>query len=113
MGSRSAGRANPPERSYYTLAEAAEMLGVHYETAARWVRSGKLPGVRLSRKKVVVPKDKCHALLSGGSTTTPGTSLPVGSPAWWLGLVGTLTPKEAERIMATVEECFERVEEDF
>lgn len=65
------------------------------------------------RKKLIGPKNKCQALLSGGSTTTPETSFPVGSPAWWLGLAGTLTPKEADRIMAIVEECFEGVEGDF
>ncbi len=70
-------------------------------------------GSKLSRKKLTIPKDKCHAHLAGGATTSSRTPLPAGSPPWWLKLVGTLTPKEAARIRATVEECFEKVEEDF
>ena len=42
----------------YSLTQAARVLGVHYETVARWVRTGKLQGVKLSRRKVVVPKEK-------------------------------------------------------
>src|SRR5207249_4023638 len=49
------------ERPYYTLSEAAQVLGVHYETAARWARTGKLPSVKLSRRKVIVPKEKLDA----------------------------------------------------
>jgi MerR family transcriptional regulator, light-induced transcriptional regulator len=29
------------------LAEAADRLGVHYQTAYRWVREGRLPAVRV------------------------------------------------------------------
>lgn len=102
----------PAKRAFYTLAEAAQVLGVHYKTAARWVRTGKLPGVKLSRRKVVVPKDKCHALLSGKLPRMKKDNLPFGSPKRWLALAGTLTPEEADQIMKSVEECFERVEEE-
>ncbi len=98
MGSR-------PERSYYTLAEAADALGVHYETAARWVRSGKLPGVKLSRRKVIVPKEKCDALMSG-------TLHEAKKGPWWRPLIGTLTPQEAEGLRAVVEECCEKVDQE-
>lgn len=102
----------PNERRFYTLTEAAQVLGVHYETAARWVRSGKLPGVKLSRRKVVVPKEKCHALLSGRLTFPSATRSLIDSRQWWLPLVGTLTSKEAAKLRAIVEECFEKVEEE-
>ena len=112
MGSDPRERGNPPKRSYYTLAEASEVLGVHYETAARWVRSGKLPGVKISHRKVIVPKEKCRALLEGPSASTGSDRVPAGSPKWWLALTGTLTPKEADRIMAVVQECCEKVDEE-
>ena len=100
------------KRSYYSLSEAAQVLGVHYETAARWVRSGKLPGVKLSRRKVIIPKEKCHALLSGESAASrKPVPLPFGSPLKWLALAGTLTSKEAAKLLEFAED-FEKVEED-
>ena len=50
---------------YYSLAQAARVLGVHYETAARWARSGKLAAVRLSRRKVLVPNTLVQIGLPG------------------------------------------------
>lgn len=100
------------ERSFYTLSEAAEVLGVHYETAARWVRSGKLPGVKLSRRKVIVPKETCDALLSGSLAVRKVAPSVDGPPRWWLPLVGTLTPKEADQLLALVQDCCERIENE-
>src|SRR5438067_10870276 len=100
------------EPVYYSLSEAARLLGIHYETAARWVRTGKLPGVKLSRRKVVVPKEKLDAFLAGeGNAAGKKAALPFGSPQRWLALAGTLTHEEAEQILASVEEVFEQVEE--
>jgi excisionase family DNA binding protein len=101
-----------PETSVYTLAEAAELLGVHYETVARWVRTGKLGGVKLSRRKVVIPKERLDALLAGSG---PGREAPplegVGSPQRWLALAGTLSPSEAEALRASTRD-FELIEEE-
>ncbi len=100
------------ERVFYTLSQAAEVLGVHYETVARWVRTGKLPGVKLSRRKVVVPKEKLAAFLSGDSTALEKVAPPaIGSPQRWLVLVRTLTPKEAEKLRASAQD-FEKVEDE-
>lgn len=98
------------ERVFYTLAQTATLLGVHYETVARWVRSGKLPGVKLSRRRVVVLKEKLDAFLSGESVNA-GKGVPpgIGSPQRWLALIRTLTPKEAERLRASAQD-FEKVE---
>jgi excisionase family DNA binding protein len=99
------------ERSYYTLSEAAHVLGVHYETAARWVRSGKLPGVKLSRRKVIIPKEKLDAFLAGQATAARAPDdLPFGSPQRWLALAGTLTHEEAEQLRAFAE-VFETIED--
>src|SRR5437764_8480248 len=84
------------EPAYYSLTQVASLLGVHYETAARWVRTGKLPGVKLSRRKVVVPKENLDALLARkANIVEKDDSLPFGSPQRWLALVGTLTHEEA------------------
>jgi len=87
----------------YSLTQAAEVLGVHYETVARWVRTGKLAGVKLSRRKVVVPKEKLDAFLTG-TAPQPGPRPEVGSPQRWLALVGTLTPEEAALLRRSTEE---------
>ena len=81
-------------------------MGVHYETAARWARSGKLAAVRLSRRKVLVPKEKCAAILSGG----PGGVSEVGTIQRWLPLIGTLSPREAARLRELAKD-FEKVED--
>lgn len=100
------------EPVYYTLSQVAERLGIHYETAARWVRTGKLAGVRLSRRKVVVPKEELDALLAGKTVNAEKEPpLPVGSPQRWLALAGTLTPEEAAFIRATLED-FDQIEEE-
>lgn len=39
------------------LREAAERLGVHYQTAYRWVRSGRLPAARVRGRYLVSPDE--------------------------------------------------------
>jgi excisionase family DNA binding protein len=99
------------EQVVYSLTQAAQILGVHYETVARWVRTGKLQGVRLSRRKVVVPKEKLDRFLAQGRRAAqPSGSLSAGSPDRWLALAGSLTSQEAEALRASAE-VYERVEE--
>jgi excisionase family DNA binding protein len=86
----------------YTLPQVAQLLGVHYETVARWVRTGKLRGVKLSRRKVVVPQEQLEAFLAGGTSTA-------GSAQRWMALARTLTPQEAEQLRASAQD-FEHVE---
>jgi excisionase family DNA binding protein len=101
-----------PESPVYSLAEAAEMLGVHYETAARWVRTGKLEGVKLSRRKVVVPKEKLDAFIAGDTLRSgPNKTLEAGSPGRWMALVRTLTPAEAKALRHSAQ-VFEKVDEE-
>src|SRR5947209_10099048 len=99
------------EPVFYSLSEAAQMLGVHYETVARWVRTGKLPGVKLSRRKVVVPKDRLEAFLRGDHGSGGQNPPAIESRQQWLDLVGTLTPEEAQFLRASRQE-FDKVEED-
>lgn len=46
------------------LKEAAHELGVHYQTAYKWVRSGELPAVRLGSRYEVAPAAIDHFLAS-------------------------------------------------
>jgi excisionase family DNA binding protein len=99
----------------YSISETAHTLGVHYETVARWVRTGKLAGVKLSRRKVLVPKKNLEAFLAAGTNDASKTSRGLkpgstGSPQRWLALAGTLTSKEAGRLRESILD-FELVEE--
>nr|BAL59183.1 hypothetical protein HGMM_OP3C338 [Candidatus Acetothermum autotrophicum] len=90
-------------RVFYTLAQVAELVGVHYETVARWVRTGKLKGIKLSRRKILVPKEQLDALFAGEATAA-------GSAQRWMPLIRTLTPQEAEKLRASTQDL-EHVEE--
>ena len=46
-----------PDTSPITLQEAADRLGVHYMTAYRYVRTGRLPAQRSGSQWLVDPKD--------------------------------------------------------
>lgn len=61
--------------SSITLTEAAERLGVHYMTAYRYVRTGRLPARKVGREWQVDPVDVEHLRAAGG----PGAEVvPVG-----------------------------------
>jgi len=90
------------ERVLYTLAQVAQLLGVHYEAAARWVCTGKLHGIKLSRRKVVVPQEQLEAFLAGGTSTA-------GSAQRWMALARMVTSQEAEQLRAFTQD-FEHVE---
>jgi excisionase family DNA binding protein len=53
-----------------TLHDAAEMLGVHYQTAYRWVRQGQLPAVKVAGVYRVEPDD-VDTLANHRSQPTP------------------------------------------
>ena len=53
-----------------TLQEAADRLGVHYMTAYRYVRLGKLPATKVGATWVVALQD-LEPLVANGQTHTP------------------------------------------
>jgi excisionase family DNA binding protein len=111
MDSRTVRFGEMSDQVVYSLAQAAQILGVHYETVARWVRTGKLQGVRLSRRKVVVPKEKLDRFLAQERrAASPAGSVLAGSPERWLALAGSLTSQEAEALRDSAE-VYERAEE--
>lgn len=44
------------ERKTYTVPEAAKIIGVCSKLAYQMITAGKLPCIRISNKKVVIPK---------------------------------------------------------
>lgn len=52
-----------------TAREVAELLGVSIETTLRWVRSGKLPAIRLPSGAVRFSTDALDEWIAGGVTS--------------------------------------------
>lgn len=45
------------ERKTYTIKEASQIIGVCSKLASQMVTAGKLPHIRISERKVVIPKE--------------------------------------------------------
>ncbi len=58
---------SPPRGRLLTLHEAAERLGVHYMTAYRYVRTGRLPATRRGALWLVDPRDLRAAAAGAGA----------------------------------------------
>lgn len=52
------------ERKTYTVPEASRIIGVCSKIAYQMVTAGKLPCIRISDKKVVIPKDALEKWLA-------------------------------------------------
>jgi excisionase family DNA binding protein len=55
-----------PNRLTYTVAEAAQLLGISREFAYQQVKSGDLPSVQLGRRRLI-PRVALDRFLSGGA----------------------------------------------
>jgi excisionase family DNA binding protein len=51
---------------YITINQAAERLGMSARTVRRYIKSGRLPASRLSRKTVRIAESDVQDLLGGG-----------------------------------------------
>lgn len=83
------------------LAEAAARLGVHYQTAYRWVREGRLPAVRV-RGRYELEVSDVDALARERDTPTPLTP-PAGRRSW---------SRLADRLFVALREGDERAATD-
>lgn len=54
---------NKVERLTYTVTEAAEIIGICSKTAYQMVSTGKLPVIRITNDKVVIPKEALYQWL--------------------------------------------------
>ena len=52
------------EKLVYTVEEAAQLLGISRATAYNLVAQGKLPAIRISERRLIIPKLAIANLLS-------------------------------------------------
>jgi len=57
------------ERLIYTVEEAGELLGISRATAYALARQGRLPVIRISDRRLIVPKVALSRLLETGNTS--------------------------------------------
>jgi excisionase family DNA binding protein len=67
-------------QEWVTTTQAAELLGVHAETARRYVRFGQLPARRLPSGHIRIRRSEVQRLLRDGPTP-PGDSPPTVATA--------------------------------
>jgi len=53
------------DRRWYTITEAAELLGVSHDTVSRLIERGELPAIRVSRRIVRIPVPAFEFYASG------------------------------------------------
>ncbi len=58
---------NKKEKLTYTVEEAGELLGISRGTAYALAREGRLPVIRISDRRWVVPKAQLERLLNGAT----------------------------------------------
>jgi len=58
------GHPSQPIRMSYSVAEAAQLLGVHYFSVYRLIQRGKLRVCRVLRGKIIVPRSELLKLLN-------------------------------------------------
>lgn len=63
--------ATDQTRATLSIAEAAERLGVSYNTIARAIDRGDIPAIRLGRRRTI-PTHIIDRLLTEGNTTVNG-----------------------------------------
>ena len=62
------------ERLVYTIEECGKMLGISRATAYSLAREGRLPVIRISDRRIIVPRAAIEKMLSeaGSKDKTPG-----------------------------------------
>ena len=55
--------AQTQERDFYSVAEAAERLGVGHSTVWRWIAAGKLPAYRVGLKNIRIKKRDLESVI--------------------------------------------------
>src|SRR5438552_11061253 len=68
VGSPETSAADVGSRSFYSVSQAAELLGVSRVSIWRWVRAGHLPVVRLGHRTVRIKRDDLEALAVRGQS---------------------------------------------
>jgi len=89
-----------------TVSEAAALLRVNPHTVYRWIRSGRLPAVRYSRRVVRVRRED---LTRDVTTGNDGGVVPRKRPSWskekLLHGMGRISHEEAEELRRVIREA--------
>src|SRR5436305_1869727 len=81
MQSRSGVLETKPERAYYSVSEAATLLGVSRVSIWRWVRAGRIPIVRLGHRTTRIKRDDLERLRIERDSAARNPSAP--RPTGW------------------------------
>lgn len=65
---------NETKQKYFTVAEMREYLGVGYQMSYRLLKMPGFPVIKLSPRKILIPKDKLDAWMNeqAGKATAEG-----------------------------------------
>jgi excisionase family DNA binding protein len=56
------------ERLTYTIKETAKALGISYQSAYKLIKSGKIPSVRMGKRRLLVSKEDLMNTIKTGIT---------------------------------------------
>lgn len=73
----------PAERDYYSIAQAATLLGVSRVSIWRWIRDGQLPALRLGHRTTRIKRQDLDQFLTQGMATTVATA--TAATTWEIG----------------------------
>jgi len=59
------------EKLTYSVDEAAKLLGLSRNLCYRLAQEGRIPALRMSAKRIVIPRAALHRLLEGASGAGP------------------------------------------
>jgi excisionase family DNA binding protein len=96
---------------YYTVAEAAQQLGVSHSTVWRWIEAGRLPAYRVGPKTIrIEERDLARVIAPVGQTKrAAGAAVRVAGPTLGRVLAGPrtapLTDDEVARRLAALEQA--------
>ena len=79
-----------------TARQLAELLGVSTETCLRWVRSGKLPAIRLPSGAIRFREDELEAWLADRATLGRGSATHPAERRPAFTLSGATHPEDEE-----------------
>src|SRR5438067_12906818 len=63
------------ERDYYSISQAAALLGVSRVSIWRWIRAGHLPVARLGQRTIRIKRQDLERLLGEGRAASPQTQV--------------------------------------
>jgi excisionase family DNA binding protein len=69
------------ERATLTVDEAAAVLGISRKAAYEGVHAGRIPALRVSSKRIVVPRDALDKLLRSASVAPKACAVAPGGRA--------------------------------